>query len=162
MKIRTTAPTTSNKFYLKKPWGYNPCILGNKDNRQSKHSVLVNCTGCETGRFGEISGEKKCRYLGNTNAENYIALAKKQGLEIGTTPRPGAAIVWQGVGDSAGHTASVEKVISENEIQTFESGWSYKNSYALKKIRTNDNGNWGLSLAKYSNPMFIYNPNIEP
>ncbi len=161
MKMRTTAPASTNKYYLKKPYGYNPCILGNKEHRQYPHSVLVNCTGYVTGRLGETSGEKKCEYLGNTNAENYIALAKKQGLEVGTEPKEGAVLVWKGVGEKAGHAAFVEKVVSSTEIITSESGWSYKNSYVLKKTRKKGNGNWGLS-ASYADPQFIYNPNIDP
>lgn len=164
MKIRTSAPASDNKFYLKKPWGYNPCILGNKKHRQYAHSVLVNCTGYCTGRFGETSGEKACKYLGDTNAEKYIALAKKQGLEIGDEPRPGAVLCWQGVGSKAGHVEFVEQVNdSKTEIINSASGWNYKNAYVLTKTRKKGaNGNWGLPIAEYTNPKFIYNPNVDP
>lgn len=162
MKQRTTAPASNNKFYLKKPYGYNPCILGNAKHRQYAHSVLVNCTGYVTGRLGETSGDKKCEYLGNTNAENYYELAQKQGLEVGDEPREGAVICWQGVGSKAGHVAFIEKVVSDTEIYTSESGWSYSNHYILNKTRKKGNGNWGLSTASYKDPMFIYNPNIDP
>lgn len=161
MKMRTTAPASTNKYYLKKPYGYNPCILGNSKHRQYAHSVLVNCTGYVTGRFGETSGAKKCQYFGNTNAENYFALAKKQGLETGSEPREGAVICWQGVGSKAGHVAFVEKVISSTKVMTSESGWSYTNAYMLNKERAKGAGNWGLS-SSYKFQGFVYNPNIDP
>lgn len=162
MKQRTKAPASTNKYYLKKPYGYNPCILGNAKHRQYAHSVLVNCTGYCTGRFGETSGDKKCEFLGNTNAENYFELAQKQGLEVGDEPRAGAVICWQGVGSKAGHVAFVEKVISDTEIFTSESGWSYANHYILNKTRKKGNGNWGLDWSSYTWQGYIYNPNIDP
>lgn len=159
MKQRTTAPAANNKFYLKKPYGYNPCILGNKKHRQYPHSVLVNCVGYCTGRMGETSGAKACKYLGNTNAENFITLAKKQGLATGNTPRPGAVMVWSSAG--AGHAAFVEWTNWEDEVVTSESGWGYTMAYITNKTRKKGSGNWGQN-SNYKFLGFIYNPNVEP
>ena len=162
MKRQTSVPTKSDKYYLKKGYGgYNPCILGNSKHRYCKGSVLVNCVGYATGRFNALVGAKKCAYLGNTNAENLFALAKKQGLETGPIPRAGAAMVWEGVGTAVGHVAIVEKVKSETSVETSESGWSYTSAYVTFKTRSYGTGNWGLG-SSYKFLGFVYNPNIEP
>lgn len=166
MKRCTTLPTKTNKYYLKKGYGgYNPCILGNSKHRYCKGSVLVNCVGWATGRFNEIIGAKNCKYLGNTNAENFYALAKKQGLTVGSKPRAGAVMVWgkgkAGVAsDGAGHVAIVEHVINNASVQTSESGWGYTKAYVSFPTRNKGNGNW--DLAGYTFLGFVYNPQINP
>ena len=166
MKRRTTLPDKTNKYYLTKGYGgYNPCILGNSAHRYCAGSVLVNCVGYATGRFNEILSNTSCSYLGNTNAENFYALAKKQGLEVGQTPRAGACMVWAkgkvGVSsDGAGHVAIVEKVVNSTTIETSESGWGYTTSYMTFPTRKKGTGNWGLK--GYTFLGFVYNPQIEP
>ena len=164
MTPRTTLPSKTNKYYLKKGYGgYNPCVLGNKKHRYCKGSVLVNCVGWATGRFNEIGEYKKCKYLGNTNAENFISLAKKQGLEIGQIPKPGACMVWAKgkVGkssDGAGHVAIVEEVYDAERVLTSESGWGYTTKYFQNVKRSKGgNGRWGLS-EDYTFLGFVYNP----
>ena len=164
MKTRTTKPESTNKYYLQKSTGYNPCILGNRRYLKAiaPKSVLPNCVGYVAGRAGEVSGEKKCA-LWDTNAELYWPTAKKKGYETGQSPRPGSVMVWEGIGGAAGHAAFVEKVVSSKEVITSESGWNYKNSYVLKYTRKiGDNGNWGLSMTKYKFLGFIYLPYINP
>lgn len=166
MKKQLSVPAKTDKYYLVKSYGgYSPCILGNSKNRYCKGSVLVNCVGYATGRYNAIISNNKCEFLGNTNAENFWALAKKQGLERGQTPRAGACMVWAKgeVGkssDGAGHVAIVEAVNSNTSVQTSESGWGYTTAYMTNKTRKKGNGNWGLS--GYTFLGFIYNPQINP
>lgn len=165
MKQRTTNPDRVNKYYLKSPAGYNPCILGNSNHRLYPNSVLVNCVGCAVGRFNEILNEDRCAYLGNTNAENFYALAKAQGLEVGKEPREGGVMVWAkgkvGVSsDGAGHVACVEQVYSDGRVKTFESGWGYTSAYTSVNNRSKGDGNWGMSGYTYLG--CIYNPGIDP
>lgn len=166
MERQLSTPSKTDKYYLKKGYGgYNPCVLGNKNHRYSKGSVLVNCVGYATGRFNAIIGAKKCSYLGNTNAENFYALAKKQGLSVGNEPREGACMVWAkgkaGVSsDGAGHVAIVEKVYSKDKVLTSESGWGYTTKYTSNVTRYLGTGHW--SLAGYTFLGFVYNPQIDP
>lgn len=159
MKMQKGAPSKSDKFYLKKGYGgYNPCILGNKKHRYCKGSVLVNCVGFCTGRYNFTSGESTCKWLGNTNAENYIKLAKKQGLQTTTDPVPGGVMVWSSSG--AGHVAFVEKKNSATEVYTSESGWGYTVKYVQNKTRKKGKGNWGQG-SDYKYLGCIVNPNID-
>ena len=161
MKVRTASPTGENKYYIMKACGgYSPCIQGNDQYgyRPFTGSVLPNCVGASTGRFNEIIDENVCRYLGNTNAKNFYALAKAQGLEVGSKPKPGACIVWSSSG--CGHVASVEYTNWTNYIETWESGWTLRGVSRYVK-RNKGSGNWGQSSA-YKFLGFIYNPNVVP
>lgn len=159
MKQQTTVPSKTDKYYLKSGFGgYNPCILGNVQHRYCAGSVLVNCVGWATGRFAAIIGAGKVQYLGNTNAKNFIRLAKSQGLSTGMTPRPGACMVWSSSG--AGHVAIVEDVLNSNTVKTSESGWGYVNNYVTFPTRMKGSGNWGLS--GYTFLGFVYNPKVNP
>lgn len=165
MKMQKGAPSKSDKFYLKKGYGgYNPCVLGNPKHRYCKGSVLVNCVGYCTGRYNFTSGEKTCRWLGNTDAERYINLAKKQGLAISEEPTVGGVMVWKKGkilhSDGAGHVAFVEK-IKDGTVTTSESGWGYTKSYVTNKTRKKGKGNWGQGSA-YTYLGCIVNPNIDP
>ena len=130
--MRTKAPDKGNKYYIRKQnGGYNPCILGNHPfgaaNRTglAGMNVLPNCVGYATGRFNEIGGYGSCKYLGNTNAKNFIsAFVKPQGLKVGQTPKVGACMVWSS--GQYGHVAIVEQVISPTEVLVSQSGWSYR------------------------------------
>lgn len=124
--------------------------------------------GYACGRFAEIyneiTGATGIKY--NTlccNAENFIERAKAAGLEVGTTPKPGAIICWQkgatlGSSDGAGHVAIVEQVIDNNHIYTSESGWG-SNAF-WNQHRYNTNGRWGCN-ANYQFRGFIYNPVVQ-
>lgn len=161
MKLRKTAPGPENKYYLKAPAGYNPCILGNSTNRQYPDSVLANCVGGAVGLFNEMRGAGNCNLLGNRNPDSMAALASSQGLEIGSQPRPGAACVQYG---SRQHIFIIGKLIKTRTGYTaeiYESGWSFPaGTYWKCRISTNAN-NWGMGSA-YTTRLYIYQPDINP
>ena len=102
-------PKDGNPYYnTKSSGGYNPCIKGNPKSRKPQLNVLPNCVGYATGRFNEIGSWTDCRYLGNTNAANFITLARKQGLMISQRPTIGGCMVWHGGNTGEGHVAIVE------------------------------------------------------
>lgn len=114
-------PSSGNPYYnTKSSGGYNPCILGNPKNRNKGLNVLPNCVGYATGRFNEIGGYGSCKYLGNTNAANFIDLARKQGLLVTQRPTLGGCMVWKGGSTAEGHVAIVELDMG-NTIMTSES-----------------------------------------
>ena len=158
MKARLTKPEAGNKYYIRKVnGGYNPCIKGEPTDKDC--NVLANCTGYSTGRFNEIGEYNECKYLGNTNAENYTNYCKTQGLELGQIPKEGSCMVWHGKGSKAGHVAIVEKVISGIEVLTSESGYGSKKIFWTQH-RNKGNGNWGQNK-NYTFKGFIYNPAVE-
>ena len=160
MNIRTTKPTSGNKFFItKSKGGYSTCIQGSPTDSQC--NVLSNCVGYACGRFNEIIGAMKYPSL-NCNAENFIERAKKTyGLEISSVPTLGGIMVWQkgtlSGNDGAGHVAVVEKIIDSNTIYTSESG--YGGSAFWNSTRRNTNGRWGLGSA-YTFRGCIVNPAI--
>lgn len=160
MNIRTTKPTSGNKFFItKSKGGYSTCIQGSPTDSQC--NVLSNCVGYACGRFNEIIGAMKYPSL-NCNAENFIERAKNTyGLEISSVPTLGGIMVWQkgtlSGNDGAGHVAVVEKIIDSNTIYTSESG--YGGSAFWNSTRRNTNGRWGLGSA-YTFRGCIINPAI--
>lgn len=161
MNIRTTKPTSGNKFFItKSKGGYSTCIQGSPTDSQC--NVLSNCVGYACGRFNEIIGAMKYPSL-NCNAENFIERAKNTyGLEISSVPTLGGIMVWQkgtlSGNDGAGHVAVVEKIIDSNTIYTSESG--YGGSAFWNSTRRNTNGRWGLGSA-YTFRGCIVNPAIR-
>lgn len=160
MNIRTTKPTSGNKFFItKSKGGYSTCIQGSPTDSQC--NVLSNCVGYACGRFNEIIGAMKYPSL-NCNAENFIERAKNTyGLEISSVPTLGGIMVWQkgtlSGNDGAGHVAVVEKIIDSNTIYTSESG--YGGSAFWNSTRRNTNGRWGIGSA-YTFRGCIVNPAI--
>ena len=160
MNIRTTKPTSGNKFFItKSKGGYSTCIQGSPTDSQC--NVWSNCVGYACGRFNEIIGAMKYPSL-NCNAENFIERAKNTyGLEISSVPTLGGIMVWQkgtlSGNDGAGHVAVVEKIIDSNTIYTSESG--YGGSAFWNSTRRNTNGRWGLGSA-YTFRGCIVNPAI--
>lgn len=160
MNVRTTKPTSGNKFFItKSKGGYSTCIQGSPTDSQC--NVLANCVGYACGRFNEIIGAMKYPSL-NCNAENFIERAKNTyGLEISSVPTLGGIMVWQkgtlSGKDGAGHVAVVEKIIDSNTIYTSESG--YGGSAFWNSTRRNTNGRWGLGSA-YTFRGCIVNPAI--
>lgn len=160
MNVRTTKPTSGNKFFItKSKGGYSTCIQGSPTD--SHCNVLSNCVGYACGRFNEIIGAMKYPSL-NCNAENFIERAKNTyGLEISSVPTLGGIMVWQkgtlSGNDGAGHVAVVEKIIDSNTIYTSESG--YGGSAFWNSTRRNTNGRWGLGSA-YTFRGCIVNPAI--
>lgn len=154
---RLKKPEAGNKYYNKKPKGYNPCILGKPTD--SGCNVLANCQGYATGRFSEETNEGQCTWFGSMNAcSMYIVATRDYNLETGQTPKEGAMICWSGGKDKKGHVAIVEQVISDTEIVTSESAYEGKAFYT--KTRKKGNGLWGMS-SSYKLQGFIYNPHIK-
>lgn len=156
--MRTTKPGAGNKYYIRKAsGGYNGAIKGSPTD--SECDVLANCVGYAIGRFNEIGGWGSCKYLSPVNAENFIQY--KGDLEISQTPQVGACMVWQkgatlSGSDGAGHVAIVEKVVSNTEVYTSESGYGSKAFWNQTRKKGSD-GNWGCS-ASYKFLGFILNP----
>lgn len=155
MKIRTTKPEAGNKYYIRKAeGGYSNAILGNPTDKDC--NVLSNCVGYAYGRFNEIGEYGYCKYLAPVNAEDFMDY--KGSCKTGQTPKPGSVMVWEGKGSLAGHVAIVEKVISETEVFTSESGWGSSNPF-WNSTRRKGSGNWGAG-SNYSFKGFIYNPAV--
>ena len=153
---RTTKPEANNKYYIRKAQGgYSPCILGKPTDPEC--NVLANCVGYVVGRFNEEINAGKIKYWASMNAENFYGNAYKWNLEEGQKVKVGAVMCWEGKGSLAGHVAIVEKIISDTEVLTSESGY---NSYIFKNVkRKKGNGNWGMS-SNYKFQGFVYNPEI--
>ena len=153
---RLTKPEANNKYYIRKAnGGYSDAIQGSPVDKDC--NVLSNCVGYAVGRFNEIGGWGKCKYLSPVNAENFIQY--KGSCEVGQVAKLGACMVWQkgatlSGSDGAGHVAIVEKIISDTEVVTSESAWGGSAFYTKTRTKGTD-GNWGYG-GKFLG--FIYNP----
>lgn len=162
-KMRTTKPEAGNKYYITVDnGGYSKACKGNSKYRDPDCDVLPNCVGYAYGRFNEIGGYGYCKYLTPSNAEKFIQY-KNASLVTGQAPKVGACMVWQkgatlDGSDGAGHVAIVEKVISEDEVYTSESGWSATKPF-WNQTRKKGSGNWGQN-STYKFLGFIYNPAV--
>lgn len=158
--MRTTKPSAGNKYYIRKATGgYSNAIQGKP--KDSECDVLSNCVGYAYGRFNEIGGYGCCRYLAPVNAENFMQY--KGSCKVGQVPKLGACMVWQkgatlSGSDGAGHVAIVEKVISDTEVFTSESGYNSRPFWNQTR-KKGANGRWGSSEA-YTFLGFIYNPAV--
>ena len=159
---RLTRPVSGNKYYIRQAsGGYSKAVAGNPTDSQC--DVLSNCVGYAYGRFNEIGGYGYCKYLAPVNAENFMQY--KGSCETGQTPKVGACMVWQKGAtlkgsDGAGHVAIVEKVISDTEVVTSESGWGNSNPFYTKTRKKGADGRWGCGSA-YKFLGFIYNPAVK-
>ena len=159
MEIRTSKPEKGNKYYTRtSSGGYNTCIKGSPTD---SCDALANCVGYAEGRFNEIIGNWEYGTL-NCNAENFIERAEKAGLTISAVPTLGGIMVWQKgntlqSSDGAGHVAIVERIDSDSQIYTSESG--YGSNAFWNSTRKNTNGRWGMS-SSYSFRGCIINPAI--
>lgn len=159
---RLTRPTSGNKYYIRKVnGGYSNAVKGSPTDSQC--DVLSNCVGYAYGRFNEIGGYGYCKYLAPTNAENFIQY--KGSCEVGQTPKVGACMVWRkgatlNGSDGAGHVAIVEKVISDTEVVTSESGWNSSKPFWTQTRKKGSNGKWGAGSA-FTFLGFIYNPAVK-
>lgn len=158
--MRTTKPSAGNKYYIRKATGgYSNAIQGKP--KDSECDVLSNCVGYAYGRFNEIGGYGYCRYLAPVNAENFMQY--KGSCKVGQVPKLGACMVWKkgatlSGSDGAGHVAIVEKVISDTEVFTSESGYNSRPFWNQTR-KKGANGRWGSSEA-YTFLGFIYNPAV--
>lgn len=156
-KPRLTAPSTTNKYYIKTTHGgYNKCMLINK----TTGSVIPNCVGYAYGRFMEEAAIKSCN-LSTGNAENWYGYTK-DGYPRGKKPKLGAIICWRkgragNSKDGAGHVGVVEK-ITDSTIVVGASAYSGARFHTREfKI-----GNYNYNGLIFQG--FIYNPflNDEP
>lgn len=125
---RTTEPSADNKYYLKKPEGYNPCIRGNTKHglNHGKYDVLPNCTGWVNGRWLEAQDYTTDKLPYNSNAETYLRDNKI--YDEGYTPRVGSILVYSKgkIGsDEAGHVMFVEEIDKKGNCLVSESGWNF-------------------------------------
>ena len=159
-KPRTTRPEKGNKYYIRQSsGGWNGAVQGKPKDKYC--DVLSNCVGYANGRFNEICGQNKCKYQLVCNAENFVEKAKSYGLKTSNKPQVGAIMCWQKGStlknkDGAGHVAVVEKVISNDEVITSESGYGCTKPFWNQK-RKKGTGNWGMG-SSYKFRCFILNP----
>ena len=154
--IRTTRPTTGNKYFITRSnGGYSTCIQGKPTDSQC--NVLANCVGYACGAYNEELGLGYEKYHLNCNAENFIERAIASGLSVLSKPVVGSILCWEGIGSLAGHVAIVIEVINDNCIRTAESGYGSSRPFWIT-TRYNNNGRWGLN-ANYKPRGFIINPN---
>lgn len=165
-KPRLTRPESGNKYYnTPDAGGYavgaikgNPLLPG--------CNVLSNCVPYAGGRFNEIGGYGCWKYFQYPpDAENFIDIAKQQGLQTGTEPQLGAIIVWAKgktwtASDGAGHVAVVEQINSDGSIITSESGYGCANPFWTTH-REKGGGNWGAGT-EYRFIGFVYQPDSSP
>lgn len=156
---RMSRPEAGNKYYITKSnGGYSDAIKGKPTDADC--DVLSNCVGYAFGRFNEIGEYGCCKYLRPVNAERFLKYTG--GLKVGQTPKLGACMVWQkgatqDGSDGAGHVAIVEKIISDTEVVTSESGYGCKKPFWTQTRKKGSNGRWGAGSA-YTFLGFIYNP----
>ena len=148
---RTTAPSSTNKYYLKAgKGGYNRAMEIDK----TTHSCLPNCCGLVHGRWMESQGQtdyNKYDKLSTGDAGNYYK--KKDGYVRGKEPKLGAIICFSKDG-GAGHVAFVEEIKSNGDIVISNS--AYKGTRFFMKTLTKKSGySYG---SKYHLQGFIYNP----
>lgn len=153
--MRNKKPDETNKYYLlKKYGGYALGIPGSNGGK----TVLPNCAGYAACRFNEYNHTGFMQFFPWwRNAEYFYVDGKNQGLKVGNTPKVGAIMCWQGIGDKAGHVAFVESVCADGSIVTSESAWggsAFYNSHRYK----GDNGNWGMNAKTYKFIGYIYSP----
>lgn len=141
----------NGKYYLKKPHGFSPCVLGNDKHglRLSEFSVLPNCVGFAVGAFNERLKIGSCKYLGSWQPYYFPTGSKAQGLKSGEDPREGAVAVWEK------HVAIVEE-LQGSAVTITESGWNYTKAPVVRTIKYKD-----LAALKKSHSgfkCFIYPP----
>jgi hypothetical protein len=158
-KARLVKPEKGNKYYITRAnGGFSPCIKGQPLDPEL--DVLANCVGYAAGRFNEIGGAG-WKYLGSTNAENFVDMAKTQGLTVQQEPTIGGCMVWAkgevGNGaDGAGHVAICEQINADGSIITSESGYGYKAFYTTNRTAPN----WERA-AGYNYLGCIVNPAVD-
>lgn len=147
---RDSAPSTTNKFYLKAGrGGYNRAMEINTVT----HSCLPNCCGLVHGRW--LESQKQTDYnkydkLCIGNAHSYYG--KDDGYKRGKTPKLGAIICFDKKGGD-GHVAFVEEVKNNGDVLTSNSAYKGTRFY-MKTYKKNNGYNFG----KYIFQGFIYPP----
>lgn len=157
MKIRKTAPSKENKYFIcESKGGYNPCIeIGGG-------SVLPNCTGYALGRFHEWGGVHPFKYRFVHDAVDFWDEAKSAGLKTGQVPKLGAIAVWSG--HTFGHVEIVEQIQNMSAGKDGKCNFS-SSAYGGERFRfytrNNSDGAWGYASRGYKFLGFIYNPYVN-
>lgn len=154
-KKRTTAPSTTNKYYLKAgKGGYNRAIEINSKT----HSCLPNCCGNVHARWLESRGltnYSKYDKLSTGDAQNYYKYTK-DGYKRGKTPKLGAVAVWKS--KTSGHVAFVETFNSTTlDFVGSNSAWKGSRWY-LKTYYKKDNYGFQGKTEYFTFLGFIYLP----
>lgn len=163
-KPRLVIPESGNKYYNTPANGGYAVGAINGNPLQPGCNILANCVGYAAGRFNEIIGAGCWKYLTYPpDAENFIDIAKQQGLQTSTEPKLGAIIVWAKgktwtASDGAGHVAVVEQINSDGSIITSESGYGCANPFWTTH-REKGGGNWGAGT-DYRFIGFVYQPEM--
>lgn len=140
---RLHMPERGNPYYnTKTSGGFSPCILGNPAARVDGLNVLPNCVGYVVGRFNESGEYGSCKWLGNTNAANFVRLAKTQGLEITDEPTIGGVMVWSGGKGNYGHVAFVEGKATNSEGFVCSESEYYGKAWTLYTRKRGADGQW--------------------
>ncbi len=129
---RTAAPSKADKHFINYArGGYNTCIA----IAQQTGYVLPNCVGYAQGRLLELRGENKINWkLPACNAEDWYDKAKANCLQVGSTPKLGAVVVWRAgnthnSADGAGHVAIVEEIKANGDIVVSQSAYGGQEFY---------------------------------
>lgn len=96
----------------------DPLYHANNPFYQSGYG-MPNCTAYAYSRFWEILGSKPSLCL--WDAEEWWSY--DDGYDRGQKPKLGAVIVWEGLGDEAGHVAIVEAINSNGSFVISQSAW---------------------------------------
>lgn len=136
---RTAAPSKADKHFINYArGGYNTCIAID----QQTGYVLPNCVGYAQGRLLELRGENKINWkLPACNAEDWYDKAKANGLQVGSTPKLGAVVVWRAgnthnSADGAGHVAIVEEIKANGDIVVSQSAYGGQEFYLSTLTKT--------------------------
>jgi hypothetical protein len=82
---RLSIPEKGNPYYNTiSNGGYSTAIVGKPT--YNGLNVLANCVGYAFGRYNEVAGENACKYLQPVNAEDFVDVARSQGLTVSNTP----------------------------------------------------------------------------
>lgn len=129
---RTTQPSTSSEYYTvsSSTSGYPSPI--------ETPSILGNCTWYCYCRWYELLGEQVDKLKSLGNASTWLANAKANGLDTGTTPALGAILCMSGGNFSGlGHVAVVEYIDENYNIKcsqsAYNTGYFYYGGGATKK-----------------------------
>lgn len=150
---RTTAPSQTNKYYLKAgKGGYNRAMEINSVT----HSCLPNCCGLVHARWLESKEEKdykKYDKLCTGDAHSYYKY--KDGYKRGKEAKLGSIICFSKK-KGYGHVAFVEDLKSNGDIITSNSGYN-GSRFFLKTLKKSNNYSFG---SDYELQGFIY-PDVE-
>lgn len=144
IQVRTTAPSSNNKYYLRpSKGGVNNCI------EIKNGSVLPNCVGYAHGAILELSNGKYKTPM--TNAETFYNNASSI-FKRGSTPKVGAVACWrkgsaQTGADGAGHVAIVTSY-TDSTITVAQSNYSGKR-WEMKTYNRNSLNFNGLTFQGY-------------